>query len=281
MRSPTAARASILATFTAGQGYADDGDYSAVSWLIHRTGITRGAAVGHTAWAKRTGTHPRVLAALAAGQVSESVGRLICLWTGSCRRSPGTKPTSALVAAAAGWGWRNWRRCSRRCTSGPAGTCPMRTRTGTSPTAAEAGRHVRRGRAAARGPHPDCAEMVEAVLDALGGQAGEEDTGPRSSGTTTRSPGSDAAAGRRGLVPERAGQPVKAWVHISLADLLLLDGDSALQDEWTARVRERWAARAQGIRVRRGRRRLAGRGRRRGDRLRRRNGAPSSLVTST
>jgi hypothetical protein len=35
------------------------------------------------------------------------------------------------------------------------------------------------------------------------------------------------------LVPERAGQPVKAWVHISLADLLLLDGDSALQEQWT------------------------------------------------
>ena len=77
----TAARASFLAAFTAGQGHAGDGDYSAVSWLIHRTGITSGAAVGHTAWAKRTATHPRVLAALAAGQVSESVGRLICLWT--------------------------------------------------------------------------------------------------------------------------------------------------------------------------------------------------------
>ena len=46
-----------------------------------------------------------------------------------------------------------------------------------------------------------------------------------------------------GLLPERAGQPVKAWAHITLADLLLLDGDSALQQEWTARVRARWAAR--------------------------------------
>ena len=45
-----------------------------------------------------------------------------------------------------------------------------------------------------------------------------------------------------GLLPERAGQPVKAWVHISLADLLLLDADSALQEQWTAQVRERWAA---------------------------------------
>src|SRR6266702_5064213 len=45
------------------------------------------------------------------------------------------------------------------------------------------------------------------------------------------------------LVPERAGQPVRAWVHITLADLLLLDADSALQQEWTEQVRARWAAR--------------------------------------
>ena len=77
----TAARAGFLAAFTAGQGPAGDGDYSAVSWLIHRTGITKGAAIGHSAWARRTATHPRVIAALAAGQVSESAGRLICLWT--------------------------------------------------------------------------------------------------------------------------------------------------------------------------------------------------------
>ena len=78
----TAARASFLSVFTTGQGYAGDADYSAVSWLMHRTGITRGAAVGHAAWAKRFSTHPRVVTALAARQVSASVGRLICLWTG-------------------------------------------------------------------------------------------------------------------------------------------------------------------------------------------------------
>ena len=66
----TAARAAMLAAFTAGQGYAGDAEYGAVSWLIHRTGITRGAAVGHAAWAGRTRTHPKVVAALAAGQVS-------------------------------------------------------------------------------------------------------------------------------------------------------------------------------------------------------------------
>jgi hypothetical protein len=42
----------------------------------------------------------------------------------------------------------------------------------------------------------------------------------------------------RRIAAERAGQPVKAWVHISLADLMLLDADSALQEQWTAHVRE-------------------------------------------
>ena len=131
----TAARAAVLAAFTAGQGYAGDAEYSAVSWLIHRTGITRGAAVGHAAWAGRTRTHPKVVAALAAGQVPESVGRLICLWTGRCRRSSGTSPTSCCwPPRRAGWGWRSWRRWPRRCTSGPAATSPIRTRAGTSRT---------------------------------------------------------------------------------------------------------------------------------------------------
>src|SRR5271167_3227021 len=44
-----------------------------------------------------------------------------------------------------------------------------------------------------------------------------------------------------GLLPERAGQPVKAWVHLSLADLMVLEGSSALLEEWTARVRAQWA----------------------------------------
>ena len=134
----TAARAAVLAAFTAGQGYAGDAEYSAVSWLMHRTGITRGAAVGHAAWAGRTRTHPKVVAALAAGQVSESVGRLICLWTGNrCRRSSGRSPTSCCWRQRpAGWGWRSWRRWPRRCTSGPGPSCRMRTRTrtGTSRT---------------------------------------------------------------------------------------------------------------------------------------------------
>src|SRR6201986_4258532 len=82
-----------------------------------------------------------------------------------------------------------------------------------------------------------------AVLDALSAPAGQEDD--RSKGQRYHDALQEAM--RRltaaNLVPGRGGPAVKAWVHIALADLLLLDGDSALQQEWTARVRARWAAR--------------------------------------
>ena len=78
----TAARTSVLAAFSAGQGYSADADYSPRAWLIHKTGITQGAAVSYTAWAKRAAGHPRVFAAMAAGEISESFARTICSWTG-------------------------------------------------------------------------------------------------------------------------------------------------------------------------------------------------------
>src|SRR6202050_3578035 len=65
----TAARARILAAFTAGQGYAADADYSPTSWLIHRTGVTKGAARAHLGWARRTLFHPHGVAALAERSV--------------------------------------------------------------------------------------------------------------------------------------------------------------------------------------------------------------------
>jgi hypothetical protein len=45
-----------------------------------------------------------------------------------------------------------------------------------------------------------------------------------------------------GLLPERAGQPVKVLAHISMHDLMLLEGSSALQEQWIAETRAAWAA---------------------------------------
>ena len=241
----TAARAGMLAAFTAGQGHAGDGDYSAVSWLIHRTGITRGAAVGHSAWAKRAATHPRVLAALAAGQVPESAGRLICLWTDKLPQEHRDAADEQLLAAfAGGLGLADLAALFAEMYVRARGDLPDQDRgrefadreVKLATTIGGAG--VLHGDLTA-----ECAAAVAAVLDALSAPAGKDDD--RTKGQ--RYHDALAEAMRRlaasGMLPERAGQPVKAWAHISLADLLLLDADSALQQEWTGRVRAQWAAR--------------------------------------
>ncbi|HEY7146321.1 MAG TPA: DUF222 domain-containing protein, partial [Streptosporangiaceae bacterium] len=98
----TAVRASFLSAFTFGQGYSADADYSPRAWLMHRTGITRGAAAAHTAWAKRAQAHPRVVAALAAGELSESCGRAICRWTDKLPQKYREESDELLLTAAAG-----------------------------------------------------------------------------------------------------------------------------------------------------------------------------------
>ena len=52
-----------------------------------------------------------------------------------------------------------------------------------------------------------------------------------------------AAWSPAGLLPERAGQPVKVWAHVSLAELRALDDGSVLAQEWIGEMAVRWAAR--------------------------------------
>jgi hypothetical protein len=46
-----------------------------------------------------------------------------------------------------------------------------------------------------------------------------------------------------GLLPDRAGQPVRVWAHVTLAELRDLDDGSALAREWIGEMAVRWAAR--------------------------------------
>jgi hypothetical protein len=89
---------------------------------------------------------------------------------------------------------------------------------------------------------PECAEIVGTVLDALAVPAGPEDGRDRGQRYHDALQEAMTRLIASGLLPERAGAPVKAWVNISLADLMALDGSSALADEWTARLRGRFAA---------------------------------------
>ena len=239
----TAARTSVLAAFTSGQGYCADADYSPRAWLINRTRITKGAAVAYTAWVRRAAAHPEVAAVLASGEMSESFARTICAWTDKLPEESREDADEILLTAAGnGMGLQDL--------AGLAGEIYARS----LPENPDGGkdeafedRSVRlettfEGAGVLHGDlTPECASVVGTVLDALSAPAGAEDT--RSQAQRFHD-GLQEALRRlvaAGLVPERAGQPVKAWVHMSLAELMVLEGSSALLEEWTSRVRAQWA----------------------------------------
>ena len=239
----TAARTSILAAFTSGQGYSADADYSPRAWLIHRTRITKGAAVAHTAWVRRATAHPQVAAALATGEMSESFARTICQWTDKLPEDCRPAADEILTGAARSG-------MDLRDLAGLAGEIYARSPHDTPDNGSDDGfedRSVKlettfEGAGVLSGDlTPECASIVAAVLDALSAPAGAEDDRSQAQRYHDALQEAMQRLVTAGLLPDRAGQPVKAWVHISLADLLLLDGSSALQEEWTARVRAAWA----------------------------------------
>ena len=241
----TVARTSILGAFTVGRGYIDDGAYSPRSWLIHQTRISKGAATGHTAWVRRARAHPRILQAMASGELSESWGRTLCGWTGQLPED--CRDTADQILAGAAQGGMGLRDLAELAAE-------MQARSQPDPDDDDPGkvfedRTVRLattfgGAGVLTGDvTPECAAVLTTVLDALSAPRGAADTRSHEQ----RYHDALEEAMRRlvtaGLLPERAGQPAKVIAHISLTDLLDLDTDSVLQKEWAARVHARWAAR--------------------------------------
>ena len=239
-----AARASVLAAFTAGHGHHADAAYSARSWLYHRVRVTRGAAAGYVAWARRADRHGPVVAAMAEdGWLSEPWARTICQWTDKLPEECRDPADEILLAAA-------------RAGVGLAGLAEIFAEILARAVPADPDEDGRRfgdrsvrldttldGAGVLGGDlTPECAAFVGAVLDALAAPAGAGDDRTREQ----RYHDGLAEAMRRllaaGLLPERAGQPVKALALMSLADLRAMDAGSGFEDAWTERVRGQWAA---------------------------------------
>src|SRR6202042_2328703 len=179
----TAVRARFLAAFTAGQGYADDGDYSPADDIL----IT----------AARSGAREEDLAALAAEIYERSLPD---------QQDDGDPELSFED-----------RKVRVETTFAGAG--------------------VIRGDLT-----PECAAVVTAVLESLSAPAGAEDTRSREQRYHDGLQEAMRRLAASGLLPERAGQPVKAWVHISLAELRALDDGSRLETRWVTEMRIRWTA---------------------------------------
>jgi hypothetical protein len=238
----TAARAWFLGAFTNNQGYAEDADYSPTAWLIHRTRVTKGAARGHLGWARRAAAHPQVVAGLAEGGVlTESMARTICGWTDKLPRECRAAADEILLAAA--------RAGARKeDLAGLAAEIYARSLQD-DPEPAFEDRQVRvettfAGAGVMTGDlTPECAAVVTAVLESLAAPMGAEDTRTREQRYHDGLQEAMRRLAASGLLPERAGQPVKAVVHVSLAELRAMDDGSILETEWVTEMRIRWAAR--------------------------------------
>jgi hypothetical protein len=231
----TAARARVLAAFTAQDGYEDDGQGSARVWLRWQTRVTGAAAAGAVGWARRLGAHPVVAAALAEGELSASWARAVCGWSDRLPHEMRGDADQILVEAAAGG-------AELADLAGLAQHMFERAYAG-GPDGDDDGFDDRRllldltlgGAGRLTGDlTPGCSAAVSAVLEALGKPAGPEDLRT----VTQRRHDALEEACRRliaaKMVPGRAGQPAQAQVHITLAQLRALPGASQAEAAWRA-----------------------------------------------
>jgi hypothetical protein len=238
----TAARAQGLVAFTAAQGYHDDACYGPKSWLMNELGVTKGAAAAYLSWARRAAAHPRVMAALLAARLTESVARTIGDWTGKLPQDCQDAADAILVAAAlSGASLEDLARLAAEIYARSLPPDPDDRPDGFDDRSVRLETTFEGAGVLGGDLTPECAAVVGAVLDALSAPAGAGDL--RTHGQRYHDALQDALQRLlgAGLLPERSGQPVRAWMHMSLAELLALDGDGALLGQWTEAVRARWA----------------------------------------
>ena len=234
-----ALRGRYLEVFDARDGSVADGQRTARTWLVHCTRVTRGQAAEHKAVQALAREHPVLVAALAEGHVlTKSVALQAAKWTRAIPEEYRQEAEEIVVAAArAGADLRALAAiCAeiryRTAQPDPDDDNDRRLDRGLSFDTTFEGAGVLHGDLT-----PECAAMVQAVLDALSAPDGGGDLRTR----PQRYDDALQEAMRRllasDLLPKRAGQPVKALVHIYFAELCEMDPDSALQDKWTAEYR--------------------------------------------
>ncbi len=272
-----AVRGRLLEVFDAQDGHLADGQRTTRTWLVH-------SQPGHQGPGRRApggpgaGPQPPRPARGAGRGLGAHQVRWPCSWPGGpgpSRRSTGPRPRRSW-SPPPGPGWT--------CAALAAICAEIRARTAQPDPDDDDDPRLDRGLSldttfeGAGVIHgdltPECAAMVQAVLDALSAPQGGGDLRTR----PQRYHDALAEAMRRllasDLLPRRAGQPVKALVHIYFAELRERDHDGILQDKWIAEYRARWAAHRAANSVSHRRRRRVARRRRRPRGRRRRDDHP-------
>jgi hypothetical protein len=217
-----AAHARVLSAFSVpGGGLAGDGHRSPRVWLTWQTAATRRAAAAKVSWMHRLTGHPAVAAALGDGRLSPSWAQQIMDWTRALPEDVrGAADAELLAAAAAGAALADLagiaeelRREHARPDTDDDGDGFEDRSLRLQTTFGGAGR-------IAGDLDPRCAAATEAVLGALSQPRGPEDT------RTTAQRQHDALEeamtrllAADGLLPQRAGQPVRLELDITLSQL--------------------------------------------------------------
>jgi Domain of unknown function (DUF222) len=233
----TAARARLLAAFSAQRGHQADGQYGPAAWLRAVTRVTSGAAGAAVTWARRLAAHPLIAAALAEGQLSASWAKAVCQWTDQLPEERRADADAILLAAAhGGAGLADLGALAQQMIERSRST-PDRDRDRFDDRAVWLQTTIGgAGRLSGDLTGP-AAAAVAAVLAALGARGGPEDTRT----LVQRQHDALEEACQRliesGMLPGHDSQPAQLTVHVDLAELHGLAGASGLEAGWsTARA---------------------------------------------
>jgi uncharacterized protein DUF222 len=172
-----AARGRMLAAFDVQDGPVADGQRTTRTWLVHSTRITRGQAAEHKAVQALAEGHWVLLAGLREGDVvTKSIALQLARWTAAIPEEFREKAEEILVGAA---------RAGADLRALAAICAEIRYRTATPDPDDQNDKHLDRGVSLATTIDgagvihgdltPECAAMVQAVLDALAAPGGAGD----------------------------------------------------------------------------------------------------------
>ena len=234
----------LLGACGAKDGHLGYGQRTLRSWIVYSLRETKGQAAGRQAVQALARGHPVLLAALAEGDVvTRSVALTLAGWTRAIPVEFRDEAEAILVEAArAGAGLRTLAALcaeirSRVAAPDPGGGRDPGLDRGVFLDTTVGGAGIIRGDLT-----PGCAAKVQAVPDALPAPQGK---GGRRTRPQRLHDALEEALTRllaSGLLPRRAGQPVKDLVHVRFAGLPDLDGGSVLQGKRIGGYRARWAA---------------------------------------
>ena len=229
----TAAHAAVLARFDAADAHESDGYGTSAAWLMAMTDMTRPDARARVRRMRLLRDHPDMTGALASADISKSQALAIADWTKKLPAELRAETIKILVQAAeagaslddlriiAGIALERWR--ASRPDADDDGFDDRYVQAATT----FGGAGIIRGNLT-----PECAAAVQAVLEALGKKAGQEDT--RTEGQRFHDAlqaGCELLIGAK-MVPDRAGADTHVAVHIPFPQLRQRPGAPEAEEVW-------------------------------------------------